>query len=288
MKIPPYGRLIGAFAALMVLGWLSAVSADSRPKAFAPGEKLTFNLKWGFIPAGRAVLEVRSMKVINGVPSYHFVMEARTNSFIDTIYRYRSRVDAYANRQLTRSLHYNKKTELGVKTREDTVDFDWDMNVARFNRTGTYPGEKPVVQTEQRRIPLMPGAFDPLSIFYYTRQLEVGPGAPIERPVSDGRKCVLATAMILKRETLQINGKDYDTYLVEPDLKHVGGVFEKSKDAKIQLWVTADERRIPVKIKSKVYVGYFTGELVSAQFPGEAADGGTQALDTGSPKDGGS
>jgi hypothetical protein len=42
----------------------------------------------------------------------------------------------------------------------------------------------------------------------------------------------------------------------------VGGVFEKSPDARLQLWVTADHRRLPVKLKSKVIVGSFTGELV--------------------------
>ncbi|KPJ79021.1 MAG: hypothetical protein AMJ54_00775 [Deltaproteobacteria bacterium SG8_13] len=276
MKTPKYGKLI-AVAALLMGSWAAVVSADSRPAAFVPGEKLMFDLKWGFIPAGQAVLEVRPMKMVKGVASYHFVMQAKTNAFIDSIYRYRSRVDAFADRQLTHSLQYRKKTELGAKTREDTVHFNWDLNEARFNRTGKYPGEKPEIQTEQRRIPLMPGAFDPLSVFYYTRQLEVGPGAPVERPVSDGRKCVMATAMILKRENIRINGKVYDTYLVEPDLKHVGGVFEKSKDAKIQLWVTADERRIPVKIKSKVIVGYFTGELVSAELPGEKSPAATQA-----------
>jgi hypothetical protein len=52
---------------------------------------------------------------------------------------------------------------------------------------------------------------------------------------------------------------------VEPSLEHVGGVFEKSKDAKVQIWVTADARRIPVKIKSKVAVGSFVGELVSVE-----------------------
>jgi len=44
----------------------------------------------------------------------------------------------------------------------------------------------------------------------------------------------------------------------------VGGVFEKTKDAKIHIWVTADERRIPVRIKSKVAIGSFIGELTSA------------------------
>lgn len=277
MNIPTCGKLIGAVSALLVLVWASGVSADSGASAFAPGERLTFDLKWGFIPAGQAVLEVRSMKMVNGVLSYHFVMQARTNAFIDRIYRYRSRIDAFADRQLTRSLHYHKMTELGTKTREDTVYFDWEINEARFRRTKKYPGDPPEVWTDQRRTPLMEGTFDPLSVFYFTRQLEVGPGAPIERPVSDGKKCVLATAMILKRETLRLNGKEYETYLVEPDLKHVGGVFEKSEDARILLWVTADERRIPVKIKSKVVVGYFTGELVSVQLPGGRFIGGAQA-----------
>jgi hypothetical protein len=280
MKLPPCGKLITA-AALLILVWTSGVSAEGEVSAFEPGEKLTFALKWGFIPAGQASLEVRSMKVVNGFPSYHFVMRARTNAFIDSIYRYRSRVDAYADRQLTRSLRYHKKTEYGAKTKEDTVHFDWEANEARFSRVRNYPGESPEIRIEQRRIPLMEGTFDPLSVFYYTRQLQVGPGAPIERPVSDGRKCVLASAMILKREILRVNGKDYDTYLVQPDLKHVGGVFEKSKDAKILLWVTADERRIPVKIKSKVAVGYFTGELVAVQLSGEEATGRTQAKATG-------
>ncbi len=56
----------------------------------------------------------------------------------------------------------------------------------------------------------------------------------------------------------------YDTYLIEAEIKQVDGVFEKSKNAKIQVWVTEDRRRMPVKIKSKVVVGSFAGELVSA------------------------
>ncbi|MGB6013056.1 MAG: DUF3108 domain-containing protein, partial [Desulfobacterales bacterium] len=78
------------------------------------------------------------------------------------------------------------------------------------------------------------------------------------------KKCVIGELSVIKRETLKLKSGTYDTYLIEPELKHIGGVFEKSKNAKIQLWVTADKRRIPVKIKSKVVVGSFVGELVSA------------------------
>jgi hypothetical protein len=50
---------------------------------------------------------------------------------------------------------------------------------------------------------------------------------------------------------------------VEPQLKHIGGVFKKSKDARLQIWVTTDKRHLPVRIKSKVIVGSFVAELVS-------------------------
>jgi hypothetical protein len=75
----------------------------------------------------------------------------------------------------------------------------------------------------------------------------------------------LGRARVVKREKVTVLSGTYDTYLVEPSLEHIGGVFKKSKDAKLQIWVTADARRIPVKIKSKVAVGSFVGELMSVE-----------------------
>jgi hypothetical protein len=86
----------------------------------------------------------------------------------------------------------------------------------------------------------------------------------IKRPVTDGKKCIIGKATVIKRETIKVEGKTYDTYLIEPELKHIRGVFKKSKNATIQVWVTTDKRHIPVKIRSKVVVGTFVGELVSA------------------------
>jgi hypothetical protein len=67
---------------------------------------------------------------------------------------------------------------------------------------------------------------------------------------------------VIKREEIRLHDKIYETFLIEPDLKGVRGVFEKSKKSRLTLWVTADEKRIVVKIKSKVAIGSFTGTLV--------------------------
>ena len=241
--------------------------ADENNSAFFPGEKLKFKLKWGIFPAGEAVLEVLPIETINGIKSFHFVMQAKSNSFIDKIYKYRSRIDAYADLRMTRSLKYLKKTEAGKAFKEVNVQFDWEKKEAYYFRTKTKTGPNPTTKYRKRLTPLLPGSFDPLSVFYYTRLLNISQNRPIERPVTDGKKCVMASAQIIKRENIKLNGKSYDAYLVQPDLKHVEGVFSKSKNAKIHIWVTADKRRIPLKIKSKVVVGSFTGELVSAEGP---------------------
>jgi len=111
----------------------------------------------------------------------------------------------------------------------------------------------------------MPGAFDPLSAAFYFRTLALEKDGAIVYPVSDGKKCVLGRGSVVKREKIKINKTTYDTWVVVPDLEHVGGVFRKSKNAKIRLWVTADRRRLPVKMTSKVIVGSFMGELIEVR-----------------------
>lgn len=97
------------------------------------------------------------------------------------------------------------------------------------------------------------------------RLLDLSKASQISVPITDGKKNIHGTVHVLKRETVKLSGEIYDTYLVEPETEGIGGVFKKSKNAKIYVWLTADKRRIPVKIKSKVVVGSFTGELISAE-----------------------
>jgi Protein of unknown function (DUF3108) len=236
---------------IIILGWQMLCFAQDGTMPFYPGEKLTFQLKWGFIPAGEAVLEVCPITTIEGTPAYHFVMTARTNAFLDLFYKVRDRIDAYTDLDVTHSLVFRQRQEEGHTRRNIAVDYNWKDGEA----TCTHDEEK------KPAISLLPGCFDPLTIFYYARTQALKVNGTLERPVSDGKKCVLGRAMVKKRERLSVKGKDYDTFLIEPSIKEVGGVFKKSKNASIKVWVTADERHIPVRVKSKVAVGSFVGEL---------------------------
>jgi hypothetical protein len=240
---------------LPAMGAANRLSADAN-LPFHPGERLIYDLKWTIFPAGQAILEVQPLTEINGVPAYHFVLTAKTTPFLDHIYKVRDRIEGFTDVSMTGSMLYKKKQREGSVRKDVMVVFDTDSNQARYYKSGQI----------RKELPISVGTFDPLSAFYYSRFLELKENSTIQKPVSDGKRWVIGKAHVVRRETITLeSGDTYDTFLMEPDLSHVGGVFEKSKNAKLQLWVTADRRRIPVMIKSAVAVGSFTGELVAAQ-----------------------
>jgi len=261
-----FTRSVRCFFSLLLLGAVVAAAVPAtagqtgsgKPRAFVPGEKLVFELKWAFITAGTATLEVLPMKTVNDQPACHFRLTARSNAFLDTLYKVRDRIDAFTDAGMTRSVHYLKKQHEGPTIRDIEVRFDWDNLQTRYLKTEKGGGE-------DKLTPVKPGSFDPLSAFYFVRGKEkVGVGSIIQSPITDGKKNIIGRATIVKREIIKVNGTKYDTFLVEPELKNIGGVFKKSKDASIKIWVTADHRRIPVRLKSKVVVGSFVGNLIFA------------------------
>ena len=68
---------------------------------------------------------------------------------------------------------------------------------------------------------------------------------------------------LAEKQKINVSEKSYNTLLVEPEMEGIGGVFKKTSDSKLKIWVTDDKKRIPVRIKSKVTVGSFVAELVS-------------------------
>lgn len=249
-------RIIAVMAIIVHSTPIHLPDAHASPLPFSPGERLTYALKWENVPAGKLLLEIRPITTIKGKPAYHFVMTAKSNSMVDLFCKIRDRIDAFADTQMTRTVLYRKQRGGGRDLRKEEVRFDWVNRQAQFsNRTHTHSP-----------IALEPGSFDPLSAFYYTRMAISDRMPHVKRPVTDGKKSFIGTTRMVGRETVTLNnGQRYNTLILEPEMGLFGGVFKGDRKAKLRIWVTDDEKRIPVQIKAKVKVGYFIGELVSAE-----------------------
>jgi len=249
-----------AFLAVLMIPAIcipSSVEQHNPNPPFQPGEKLTFQLSWEFIPVGTAVLEVLPMAILNGQPVHHFAVTVTTNAAIDKIYKVRDRIEAYADANLTRSILYTKKQQEGKHKRDVKVTFDWQNMTAQYNNFGK----------KRDPIPIQPGTFDPVSLFYAFRSHDLQENSQLKANVTDGKSLILGTAQIFAKENLEVGIGSYETLLVEPDIKDAGGVFEHARDARLRVWISTDNRHIPVKVTCRAPVGHFIGELVSLHIP---------------------
>jgi len=230
---------------------------------FQEGERLVFNVRWGFIKVGEAVMEVLPNKFVDGQTVRHFRLKTRSTSFIDNIYKVRNEFESFTDMAISRSVLYKKKQEEGSSYREVVVKFDWKNSIASYASFGKHEND-----TE-----ILPGTFDPLGILYYTRTLDYGKIDGFRRPVADGKKCVMGSGTLVGKERIKLNGISYDTYVIEPHMKNIDGLFQENQDVRIMLWFKADHLRIPVKIKIEVLIGSIICELVPSF--------GTQSSGTG-------
>lgn len=252
-------RLLAAPLAIAAFSFGAGLPDDSGTegergpfKTFQPGERLNFDLHWNGIFAGTAVLTVEPLVEIGGQPAWHFLLSVRSSPFLDLFYKVRSTFEGFADLNLSRSLLYRKKQQEGSYRSDVRVDFDWEAGTARYENRGKKRAETPI----------LPGTFDPLSVCYFLRLQDLTVGQELEAPVSDGKKCVPGRIRVVAREFVDSPAGRFDTFVLEPDLRHLEGVFKRSKAATLRVWITADEKRIPVRVKSDVKVGHFTATLV--------------------------
>jgi len=218
---------------------------------FHEGEKITFQARWGLIPAGESILEVLPSKIVKGVPAYHFSMITETNRYIDLIYKVRERQDSYVDTNLTHTLLYTKQSE-GKHPRNVVVNIDWERKTASYNNFGE----------EMNPVSILPGTFDPLSLIYVIRLHALAEGTVITIPVTDGKTCIPAKAEISRRESIIVLGKQYDAVLVESDLE----VLDKDGDgSNLKIWFTADDRKVPIRMQFKRHVIEFTFDIVAKE-----------------------
>ena len=71
---------------------------SGKDEAIRVGELLTFSVRYGFIRAGEASLEIEAIETIDNHPCYHVVSRAKSNGFFDgDIFRIPVTVRARAN-----------------------------------------------------------------------------------------------------------------------------------------------------------------------------------------------
>ena len=225
-----------------------------QPRHFADGEVGHYQVRMekGFLkmPAGKVTFAAQQIDH-NGTTAWQFTLKGGA---LGGLVQYDAR--SIVNAQFTHSLEYHT-VQKDLASRNVALQFDPQQQRCRRQLNGNPDG---VVDTE-------PSTFDPLSIIFKFRELDLARPGEFDSAVCDGKATFQSKVTVVGREEIQIGDKNYKTILVEPDLGQLRGVFQKDPDAKLQIWLSADSHRAVLRIRTKVKHGTFIAELADYQRP---------------------
>ena len=224
--------------------------ADSIPAyasvPFAPGERLEFSIDYGPINAGEASLEVRDVLDSGGHSCYRVESKASSNRVFSAFYMVRDKVVSHIDRRTLFPRYFSKRLREGDYRKNVVVRFDHEAGLARY--------------ADGRELEIEPGCHDILSAFYFVRTLDLaGEGSHFIQTHSS-RKNYDLEVVVHGRETVEVAAGTFDCWKIEPIILGEG-LFQF--EGKLTIWLTADERRMPVLMKTKVKVGAIDASLKS-------------------------
>ena len=213
-------------------------------------ERLEFNVYVLGIYAGRAVQEAT---VTGG--RMQIVHTAVSADWLRWIYKVDERIVSVVATspadQIGLPIRFTEKIHEGRPRYDKEVDFDFHTMKAtvkdnKEKRTTTHD--------------ITNKTYDSLSSFYAVRDTPLTIGKPVFIDVFDGKRLHSTEVQVLRRERLKVKAGEFNTIVVKPIMK-TKGIFEKTGD--VFIWLSDDNRRLPVKMSSAAKIGAVTAELAS-------------------------
>lgn len=222
--------------------------------AFGPGEKLKFEVRALSMLGGYATLEVENYTTVAGRPCMVFTARANSVFPFSAIFPVKDVQSSYFDATNFLTWKFENHVNEGGYHASNLELYDQ----VKHSFWHQHNQEKPETK------PLAPFSQDLISCFYYFRLLPVEVGKTYSIPTQSGGKNYQLIVEVLNREFVTVPAGTFDCLKVKPIVKE-DTVFHNTGE--IDLWVSADERHFPVKIKSSLVIGSIDIDLLEASFP---------------------
>jgi len=219
-------------------------------------ERLVYEVGWSGIPAAHAEWNAH-MERDEGSPRLAVRTRAETYPYVSIFWEMRDEAEAWMDGGSNRPLRFELKRRENALRSKTRFDFDHDENALSIVRDEKESGNRKV---ENLTLDLV-GQYDPISAAMALRNLPLEEGTPAEVLVYTGDNLYRLTFSIIGREQVTVPAGTFEALVVQPEVFNLdkNGPNKKLKSAKI--WVTDDARRILLKIKSEVFIGWVYAEL---------------------------
>ena len=215
--------------------------------AFGVGERLVFDVSYGMITAGEAILAIPDAVSIDGRQTYPVEMRVNSLPSFSWIYKVEDLYRTFLDMQSIAPLRFEQRIREGSYSRDFVATFDQARHIARTS--------------DGKEFEIPPYVHDIMSAFYYVRTIDfrervTGDVIMLQNFYKD-RTYDLAVR-ILGRQELEVEAGTFDTIVLEPMVRE-GGLFKS--EGRMVVWLSDDDLKIPLRINSKVVIGSIDTEL---------------------------
>lgn len=253
MRLKLYTLILSILSSLMSL--TAATFSD---------ESLDYKVmyKWGLInkQAGHATLTLR-----NQGDQYITQLTAASEKWADRFYMVRDTLNGIIIKRGFLPIFYEKIAHEGGDYKHDIVNYTRNGNNVTGHCTRVrQKNKKKPISTDTKILEAQGATIDMLSAFYYMRSLNyptMKTGESSNINIFSGKRKELLTITFHGLETIEYDDRTYNCYRISFTFTSDGKT--KTSDD-MDAWITADSRRIPVRLEGKLPVGkvrcFYTGK----------------------------
>lgn len=221
-------------------------------RPFGVGEAFHYTARLGILSLGSASMEVAALDTVRGKATYLFRFSLNAGN---ALWRSNSKLESWTTVDSLLSLKFRNDNNENGRSRLREYDI--------FPDSGFYRAHGDPVAYPTAGQPL-----DEASFVYFVRSLslEVGKTYSFDRHFRIDKNPIVVK--VLKRETMELPDGTKVACLVLNPVVGDRGIFAERGDAR--LWLTDDNRRIPVQIRSRLPFGTINLKLERMTFASES------------------
>ncbi|MDP8207548.1 MAG: DUF3108 domain-containing protein [Candidatus Electryonea clarkiae] len=216
---------------------------------FGVGERLRFHMDFSLVRAGYSEMSIIGIDSTCSEPAWHFRSRVKSTKGVDLVYKVRDVVESWFDLEKLYSHRYERRIREGTYKSRKFFDYDHQSGwVSISNENGP-----------KGLTPFEPFSHNIISALYWVRCQPLEEGKDLHVPLHDLNKQYPITIKVYGLENIKVPAGEFKCWKVEPVLESEG-MFRKS--GRLWVWLSDDENRIPVLMKSEIPVGSIMGRLV--------------------------
>jgi len=206
------------------------------------GEELKYSAGFRFFPAGNAILSLTSDS-LNGKPVLLLSTSVKTNSFLDAFYTVRDETLSWLNIEDFSLLKTVKEIREGKYHRNHSAHTQGDS----------------LLIWNKKYFTITEPVYDPIAFIYFLRSQKLSLGDSFHFLSAGEKKVREVWVNITGRESIKVPAGDFDCLKVEP--VSPDGKSLLKNNGELRVWLSNDNKRLPVKIEMKTNVGTMVMKL---------------------------